>query len=410
MVKVGMVLHVDSQWLGGLNYFRNLLSAIRSLPDSSVEPVIFTGTKSNESFANFPPFQMVRSSLVHSGSPSWFLRKVVSYTSARDHMLEALLLKYDASVLSHSGYLGAGSPIASIGWIPDFQFVRLPALYSRQERSRRSRIYREMCERCDMVILSSESAKGDFRAFAPKYVDKVRVLKFVASPGPNEGVPSLPELRQRYQFEGPYFLLPNQFWAHKNHRIVITALKLLRQQQKRLLVLATGSSVDDRNSGFYRSLMQYAEGCKVSDRFRVLGIIPFSDLAGLMKHAVALINPSTFEGWSTSVEESKSAGKQVLLSDLPVHREQSPEFGQYFPADDAEVLAKKLWATLQDFDVDADLARQNRARKAFPDRQREFARQYESIVLSASHLISRGVKTGRSLDNSSVGSKVASEI
>ncbi len=39
--------------------------------------------------------------------------------------------------------------------------------------------------------------------------------------------------------------------------------------------------------------------------------------------STALINPSQFEGWSTTVEEAKSLGVKMLLSDLEVHKEQA---------------------------------------------------------------------------------------
>lgn len=44
----------------------------------------------------------------------------------------------------------------------------------------------------------------------------------------------------------------------------------------------------------------------------------------LMKHAIAIINPSLFEGGSTTVEEAKSLLKVIILSGIPVHREQNP--------------------------------------------------------------------------------------
>ena len=37
-----------------------------------------------------------------------------------------------------------------------------------------------------------------------------------------------------------------------------------------------------------------------------------------------MINPSLFEGWSSTVEECKSVGKNMILSDLNVHKEQYP--------------------------------------------------------------------------------------
>ena len=69
-------------------------------------------------------------------------------------------------------------------------------------------------------------------------------------------------------------------------------------------------------------------GCARSSR--CLGLVSYADLIGLMRYLTALINPSLFEGWSTTVEEAKSLGKTIILSDIPVHREQAPENGRFF--------------------------------------------------------------------------------
>jgi glycosyltransferase involved in cell wall biosynthesis len=102
-----------------------------------------------------------------------------------------------------------------------------------------------------------------------------------------------------------------------------------------------------------------------------------------MQFAVAFINPSYFEGWSTTVEEAKSMGKGVLLSDIPVHREQSPQLGVYFHPDDPEALAAALLDAWSGHDARSDADLQARARQALPARQERFAATYQSIVLEA---------------------------
>ena len=61
-----------------------------------------------------------------------------------------------------------------------------------------------------------------------------------------------------------------------------------------------------------------------------------------MNASTALLNPSLYEGWSTTVEEARSAGVPMLLSDLTVHREQAGDRAAYFSGGDAEGLANLL--------------------------------------------------------------------
>lgn len=381
MTRVGMVLSLDGGWLGGINYYRNLLAALYALPERKVEAVIFAGVRSQgKDFEGFPAVKIVRSRLLDAGSIPWRIRHVIWRTFARDILFEWLFKKHGVSVF-HCDWLGGDARIPVIGWIPDFQHVRLPEFFSEDEIAVRDKSFREMCQTCATIIVSSFDAQADLRKFDPVCAVKSEVLQFVAAPE-RVGVaqPSLEDLESRYGFSGDYFLLPNQFWKHKNHRVVIEALGLLKRQGKRVLVLATGSTVDYRHPEYFNSLMELVREHDVRESFFHLGLVPSSDLAGLMRYALAMINPSYFEGWSTTVEEAKSLGKRIILSDIPVHREQNPRRASYFLPDDANTLAEVLWETWNKVNsnklIDAECAQSETN-----ERRHEFAKQYQRIVL-----------------------------
>ena len=161
---------------------------------------------------------------------------------------------------------------------------------------------------------------------------------------------------------------------------MLEALALLQRDGRELLVLSTGSAEDHRNPGHFEGLMRRRAELGIEARFRTLGIVPYPDLAGLVRHAAAVLNPSLFEGWSTTVEEAKSLGKRVLLSDIAVHREQAPERGVYFDPAHAEQLAAAMWAAWTSEDLREEEAAAKRAADALPRRQREFAETYAAIV------------------------------
>jgi glycosyltransferase involved in cell wall biosynthesis len=380
--RVGFILP-SGDWLGGHNYLRSLFAAMRTLPGSPMTPVIFSGRGKGNASADFSGIEVIQTSVLDRKTSGWLLRQIIAKTTARDTILQGLLRRHGVSVLSHSTHLGRQTAVKTIGWIPDFQHVHLPEFFSPEERRLRDREYMKLCVLCDKIIVSSESARTDLQTFSPAHAHKAELLQFVASPAPFAHAASLPDLQRLYDFSRPYFLLPNQFWAHKNHRVVLSALQILKRRNEPLLVLATGSSEDYRNPSFFPSLMEYAAQCDVLDCFRVLGKVPFDHLVGLMQHATAFINPSRFEGWSTSVEEAKSMGKQIVLSDIPVHREQAPERGLFFPADDPEALAEAMMVAYNQFDVDEDVAMQNAASTRFQERQRKFGEAYLRTVMRA---------------------------
>ena len=61
-----------------------------------------------------------------------------------------------------------------------------------------------------------------------------------------------------------------------------------------------------------------------------------------MKNAIALIQPSLYEGWSTLVEEAKALNQFIILSDIPVHREQIDQNADFFDPFNAAELAGKI--------------------------------------------------------------------
>ncbi len=157
-------------------------------------------------------------------------------------------------------------------------------------------------------------------------------------------------------------------------------LGLLVRDKKHVLVIAILNPDGLPASHDFESLMKRIRELGVEVNFRDIGLVPSSDLARLMLDAVAVINPSHFEGWSTSVEEARSLGQRVILSDILVHREQNPSYGKYFPPDDAKMLADILWSVWNEPCPDSK-DRMADASRAIGQRRIEFARRYQDIVL-----------------------------
>ena len=55
----------------------------------------------------------------------------------------------------------------------------------------------------------------------------------------------------------------------------------------------------------------------------------------IMRRSLAVLQPSLFEGWSTTLEEARSIGKRTIVSDIAVHREQDLHTAMYFRPRDA---------------------------------------------------------------------------
>ncbi|WP_229181393.1 glycosyltransferase [Bradyrhizobium oropedii] len=197
-------------------------------------------------------------------------------------------------------------------------------------------------------MLSSESAFRDFKAYYPHARNRVSVVRFATQPPaafPNTA-PS--EVIASYGLPESYFYLPNQFYRHKNHQLVVDALTILKERGTNVVVCASGSTEDRREPGYYDLVNSVVQKRGLEAHFRHLGVIPLPHVYALLRASTALLNPSRFEGWSTTVEEAKSFGVPMILSDIDVHREQTSGAARYFGVDDPVALADHLMQASRD--------------------------------------------------------------
>src|ERR1019366_2931245 len=190
-------------------------------------------------------------------------------------------------------------------------------------------------------------------------------------------------LRERYGVTGRFFYLPNQFWRHKNHIVVFEAVRLAKGQGIGITLVCTGNLKDYRSGddSYANEVARFIAANRLEGNVSILGSIDYADVLQLMDDCIAVINPSRFEGWSSTVEEAKSLGKRLILSDIPVHREQAPTRATYFRLDDVTELARILienWKNPVDADMNGD---RRRAREALEHRTLEFARGYTKVIL-----------------------------
>ena len=384
MIRVGFRLIGGAAWQGGRNYLWNLLYAIASRPERRVQPVLLVRADEDPGDLRQDGVECFATGGLLDSAAARRAGRAIKIAIGRNAVEAGWLRRARVDVLSHAAPLGRGV-VPTISWVPDVQHRRLPQLSSRRDRWMRDLLFREIVRDADVVIVSSEAARADLEELYALPRARVRVLRFVSQPRAAlaDMIP-LDELRARYAIPARYVHLPNQLWKHKNHVLVVEALRAARD----VVVVATGPREDYRHAGVYDELIARVREHGLDDRFRHLGLVPFRELASLMHHAVAVVNPSRFEGWSTTVEEAKSLGKRVLLSDLPVHREQAPSRARYFGVDDAPALAALLAETWATHDLAADARAAAAAAAELAPRTRAFAEAYEAIVLD----VARGIR------------------
>ena len=338
-------------WAGGYNYQSNLFAALSKFRPGEFAPVLFAGIGDDDAdlapLAAIPGVEVVRSAAFEGRAG---LAAALALGLDREAAAEFRTHRIDA-VFESARFFGWRLPYPAVAWFPDFQHRRLPQLFPAAARWRREAGFRMQIASGRTIMLSSESSYRDFRKFYPGAKNEVCVVRFATQPSPAFLAANPAEIVAQYQLPEKYFYLPNQFYMHKNHQVVVDALAILAQRGFDAVVCASGSTEDRRERGYFDEVMEQVRSRGLDKRFIHLGMIPLSHVYALLRACTGLINPSRSEGWSTTVEEAKSFGVPMILSDLDVHREQTIGTARYFGTDDPATLADHLMQVAQDSDA-----------------------------------------------------------
>ncbi|MFM8432745.1 MAG: glycosyltransferase family 4 protein [Bacteroidota bacterium] len=341
----------SSSWTGGFTYQSNLIEALRKREDVRIYLVSNLEGKSSSPIEG-GSLDVLFSRIKRNYRAVTF--KLSMLFNGFDKGLSKRLKRFDNSSLNalftlNHAHLFSKNNILKLYWIPDFQHIHLSYLFKKEEIVERNLRFLEGCKHADVIIVSSQNAKKDLARFAPEFLHKSRVSNFVSNVPENiwEKDPSI--LTSKYGIPEKFFYLPNQFWKHKNHITVLEALRKLKQKGVSPQIVFTGNPTDYRNPEYIEELKKYIRDWGLSDQLFILGMVDHDDVLLLIRQCIAIINPSLFEGWSTTVEESKSIGKRAILSDIEVHREQHPAVCDFFKPKDSDELSlilEKRWCEL----------------------------------------------------------------
>ena len=344
MIRVAFTLIGGRNWTGGYNYLLNLVRVLSDLASERVQPVLFFGTDIDEQDA--APFdtiagpEVIRSAVFDGARKGKRMRQAL-LTGCDQAAATAFAAQGIEVVFEPAQYYGWRFPVPAVAWIPDFQHRYLRHLFNFKAYWKREIGFRAQILSGRRVMLSSEDARQDCERFYPSTRGRTHVVRFAVPPATAIDAVAARAVADGYGLPASFFFLPNQFWKHKNHECVIGALRILKARGREVVVAVSGKQFDPRDPEHFARLQLLIESSGMEQNFRLLGLIPHEHIPALMRSCAALINPSTFEGWSTTVEEAKAMGTPMILSSLRVHREQS-EDALFFDATSPGQLASIL--------------------------------------------------------------------
>ena len=374
----------QTRWVGGGIYLQTLFQALKQANSEggaglNIGIVGENGFLSDDSQIRELVDDVISYPPVRRWTSTWARENVSLRLRRHGVVRDELLRQHNVDVIAF-GEAPEGSKIPALAWIPDYQHRHLPEFFSAAERTDRDVSFSRLAERAARVILISASVKRDFAAFHPRFADKARVLQPISAIPPSvyDDDPGL--LCGQYNLPAKFFYVPNQFWKHKNHITVFRAVKILKDRGMPVFVACSGHLDDYRHPTFFSELLQEMSRLNIREQVALLGVVPRDHVFQLMRQSICVLNPSLFEGYGMTVDEARSFGKQMLISDIAPHREQNPPQAAFFNKLDSEGLALQMERIWREIAPGPNAEIEAVSRNEMPARMRNYAESFVAIV------------------------------
>ncbi len=356
-MRVGLLGHGFVEWAGGVDFARGLASSLLEA-DSTIElhaivPSRRPGPGAEQMLRR--AYRSARRWVGRASAPATPLdpRRVAEFATPDGHALALHPVDDGAPALAALGrrlaldvLLPSISALPSsvgmpwVGYLYDFQHRHLPHLFAPADRQMRDKAFSAVLEQARAVVVNSRAVADDARRFHPQARAKLFALPFNAAPQPG-WLDCDDEVVQRLGLSDPYFIVCNQFWQHKDHRTAFEAFARLVASHSRLTLICTGPTIDHRAPGYFEALQCSLTELGIAERVNILGLVPKREQIALLKGALALVQPTMFEGGpgGGAVYDALALGVRCLVSDIAVNRELDDRNVAFFPLGDAAALA-----------------------------------------------------------------------
>jgi glycosyltransferase involved in cell wall biosynthesis len=267
-------------------------------------------------------------------------------------------------------------PVPSLVSIHDLMFryeKRFPESASGWEYLNRERSCRAICQWSKGVLVDSETGRKQLEESYGMPPERIHVLPYIA-PRYMHAAQVSPGFDERYRLPAKFIFYPAQFWEHKNHRKLITAVSTLKDTLPDLKLVLSGARQNACDS-----VAELVRELDLTDDVVFLGYVPDADMPDLYRRARALVMPTYYGPTNIPPLEAFVSGCPVAISGIYGMPEQVGDAALLFDPDSIEEIAaciRKLWT---DDRLCADLAEKG-TRKSEAWGQQQFNDRFRVIL------------------------------
>lgn len=212
-----------------------------------------------------------------------------------------------------------------------------PEVSRKRQFFKREEMYNNALPRASKIVIGTNDGKNDICTYYNISSNKVEIIEM---PTPMD-VFNLKEddsILDKLNLEkNGYIYYPAQFWAHKNHYMLVQTLKLLKDKGSNLKLVFTGS-----NQGNMDYIKAQVKELNLENEVIFAGFVTRNELISLYKNAFGLTYASLLGPDNIPPLEAMAVGCPVFISNLQGHVDQLGTRAVFFDPMNPEDLAEKI--------------------------------------------------------------------
>lgn len=230
-------------------------------------------------------------------------------------------------------------PIPYYCTLPDFPFVithwdighrstfAFPEVAGRDTFVDREHFYNNILPKALFVFCESTAGKEELIRFTRLNPIKTKVVPIF--PGGSSSILVDREaqnniLQQLGLIKNKYFYYPAQFWAHKNHIILLNAFNIFLKEHTEYKLVFTGS---DQGNLLY--IKQKTQHFGLEEHVVFAGFVSQETVSTLYQNATSLVMPTLMGPTNMPLLEAMECNCPVICSDFPGHQEELADSAIY---------------------------------------------------------------------------------
>jgi glycosyltransferase involved in cell wall biosynthesis len=264
--------------------------------------------------------------------------------------------------------------------VHDLQFQNYPQFFSNDDNAHTDYYFRQACQVADGLICVSNFTRQAVLKCGLIPEDRVLTIHSTLINPLNrvDRVIEAQVLEQYHLRQDHYLLYPANFWQHKNHEMLLTAMGIFFQAYPAsdLKLVLTGSPSE--RSEFLQLAIQKMG---LQDKLLFTGFVDTPTFSALLQACLAVIFPSLYEGFGFPVLEAMHFGKPVLCSNTTSLPEIAEKAAHYFDPRKPEDICSAIETIETDSSYRKELIEQGSLRMKDFSNVAEWAQAYYDVFL-----------------------------